>query len=104
MSAPTQPTNLVAIASDGGAVSLSWNASTSTAPPPIRYTIQYKVGGFGDWMFLAVTTNMFYNIDNFNTIAIVNNGPSLAVNTQTSISTSSNPPYLSLQWYVQDQK
>lgn len=71
---PSQPTNLVAIASDGGAVSLSWNASTSTAPPPIRYTIQYKVGGFGDWMFLATTTNTYYNIANFNTIAIVNNG------------------------------
>ena len=71
---PTQPTNLVAIASDGGAVSLSWNASTSSAPPPITYTIQYKVGGFGDWMFLATTTNTYYNIADFNTIAVVNNG------------------------------
>jgi hypothetical protein len=74
MSSPTQPTNLVATASDGGAVSLSWNASTSSAPPPITYTIQYKVGGFGDWMLLATTTNTYYNIADFNTIAIVNNG------------------------------
>ena len=71
---PTQPTNLVAIASDGGAVSLSWNASISSDPLPITYTIQYKVGGFGDWMFLATTTNTYYNIADFNTIAIVNNG------------------------------
>ena len=71
MSAPTQPKNLVAIASDGGAVSLSWNASTSTST--ITYTVQYKVGGFGDWMLLGTTTNIFYNIPNFNTIAVVNN-------------------------------
>lgn len=92
---PTQPTNLVAIASNGGAVSLSWNASTSTAPPPIRYTIQYKVGGFGDWMFLATTTNTYYNIVNFNTIAIVNNGVTYcfqvyAQNTINDISYTSN--------------
>jgi hypothetical protein len=71
---PTQPTNLVAIASNGGAISLSWNASISSDPNPITYTIQYKVGGFGDWMILTVTTNTYYNIADFNTIAIVNNG------------------------------
>ena len=92
---PSQPTNLVAIASDGGAVSLSWNASTSSAPPPIRYTIQYKVGGFGDWMFLATTTNTYYNIADFNTIAIVNNGVTYcfqvyAQNTVNDISYTSN--------------
>ena len=43
MSSPTQPTNLVALTADGGTVSLSWNASTSTPPSTITYTIQYKV-------------------------------------------------------------
>ena len=70
---PTQPTNLVAIALDGGSVSLSWNASTSNAPPPITYTIQYKVGGFGDWMELDKTELTSYYIDNFDTIGVVNN-------------------------------
>ena len=74
MSSVSQPVNLVAIASNGGAVSLSWNASISTPPSTITYTIQYKVGGFGDWMFLATTLNTYYNIADFNTIAVVNNG------------------------------
>ena len=73
MSSPTQPTNLIAIASDGGAISLSWNASTSTPPSTITYTLQYKVGGFGDWMELEITNLTNYSIENFNIIAVVNN-------------------------------
>ena len=73
MSSPTQPTNLVALTADGGTVSLSWNASTSTPPSTITYTIQYKVGGFGDWMELDTTQLTNYYIANFNIIAVVNN-------------------------------
>ena len=73
MSSPTQPKNLIAIASDGGAISLSWNASTSTPPSTITYTLQYKVGGFGDWMELEITNLTNYSIENFNIIAVVNN-------------------------------
>ena len=72
-SLPTQPTNLIAIASDGGTVSLSWNASTSTPPSTIIYTIEYKVGRFGDWMELDTTNQISYYIANFDTIAVVNN-------------------------------
>jgi len=71
MSAPTQPTNLVAIASDGGAVSLSWNSSTGTAP--ITYTLQYKVGGFGDWMNLYTGAAPSFSVSNFESVAVVNN-------------------------------
>ena len=71
MSAPTQPTNLVAISSDGGAVSLSWNTSTGTAP--ITYTLQYKVGGFGDWMNLYRGTAPSFSVSNFASVAVVNN-------------------------------
>jgi hypothetical protein len=73
MSSPTQPTNLVALTADGGAVSLSWNASRSTPLSTIKYTIQYKVGGFGDWMELEITDLTNYSIENFNIIAVVNN-------------------------------
>ena len=73
MSSPTQPTNLVASTADGGAVSLSWNASTSTPQSTITYTLQYKVGGFGDWMELETTDLTNYSIENFNIIAVVNN-------------------------------
>ena len=71
MSAPTQPTNLVAISSDGGAVSLSWNTSTGTAP--ITYTLQYKVGGFGDWMNLYTGAATSFSVSNFASVAVVNN-------------------------------
>jgi len=71
MSAPSPPTNLTAVASDGGTVSLSWNASTS--PPVISYTLQYKVGGFGDWMTLDVVSVTSYTIANFQSVAVVNN-------------------------------
>uniref|UniRef100_A0A6C0B811 LamG-like jellyroll fold domain-containing protein n=1 Tax=viral metagenome TaxID=1070528 RepID=A0A6C0B811_9ZZZZ len=36
-------------------------------------------------------------------VSIVNDGPTLIVNKQSNI-VSSTPPYLSLQWYVQDSK
>lgn len=70
---PTQPTNLTVITQDGGYVYLSWNPSTTTPPSLITYYIQYKVGGFGDWMELDTTTNTFYTILNFSAIAVVNN-------------------------------
>jgi hypothetical protein len=70
---PTQPTNLTAITQDGGYVYLSWNPSTTTPSSIITYTIQYKVGGFGDWMKLDTTTNTFYTILNFSSVAVVNN-------------------------------
>jgi len=67
----TNPTNLTAVASDGGTVSLSWNASTP--PPVISYTLQYKVGGFGDWMNLYVGPAISYTVANFESVAVVNN-------------------------------
>ena len=70
---PTQPTNLTAVTADGGYVYLSWNASTTIPASVITYVIQYKVGGFGDWMELDTTTNTFYTILNFSAIAVVNN-------------------------------
>ena len=70
---PTQPTNLVAIAVDGGGVNLSWSGSIITPPFQITYLLQYKVGRFGGWIDLIEVTNPFYNISNFNSIAIVNN-------------------------------
>jgi hypothetical protein len=70
---PTQPTNLTAVTANGGYVYLSWNASTITPTSTITYVIQYKVGGFGDWMELYITTNTFYTIPNFSAIAVVNN-------------------------------
>ena len=70
---PTQPTNLTVITEDGGYVYLSWNASTTTPASVITYYIQYKVGGFGDWMELDTTTNTFYTILNFSAISVVNN-------------------------------
>lgn len=69
MSVPPQPTNLVAITADGGAVSLSWNSSATAT----SYTLQYKVGGFGDWMNLYTGVLTSYSVPNFNTIAVVNN-------------------------------
>ena len=73
MAQPTRPTNLVASTKNGGTVSLSWNASTSNPPSSITYTVQYKIGGFGDWMELATTLQTNYYIDNFETVAVVNN-------------------------------
>lgn len=73
VTAPTQPTNLTVVTGDGGYVYLSWNPSTTTPPSLITYYIQYKVGGFGDWMELGTTTNTFYTILNFSAISVVNN-------------------------------
>ena len=67
--APLPPTNLTAIASDGGTVVLSWNASTGAA----SYTLQYKVGGFGDWMNLYVGPATSHTVANFESVAVVNN-------------------------------
>ena len=73
MAEPTRPTNLAALTEDGGIVSLSWNASTSSPSSSITYIIQYKIGGFGDWMELDTTLQTSYYIENFETVAIVNN-------------------------------
>jgi hypothetical protein len=76
MSRPLQPQNLVALTADGGTVSLSWNALTIT---PTSYTLQYKVGGFGDWMNLYVGLGSGsgsirnYTVANFDSVAVVNN-------------------------------
>jgi hypothetical protein len=69
MSVPTQPTNLIALTADGGAVSLSWNSSATAT----SYTLQYKIGGFGEWMFLYTGTLTSYSVSNFDIIAVVNN-------------------------------
>jgi hypothetical protein len=95
MATPTPPTNLVAIALDGGAVNLSWGASTVSPPSLISYILQYKVGGFGDWMDITSTTKTLYNIPNFNSSAVVNNSITycfqvFARTTTTNISAPSN--------------
>jgi hypothetical protein len=68
------PYNLVAQAIDGGAIALSW--SHSTPQPTASYTIQYKIGGFGEWMTIGTTPNNSttnFTIANMNDYAIVNN-------------------------------
>lgn len=70
-SPPSPPSNLTAVASDGGTVSLSWGESTPQSV--ISYTLQYKVGGFGDWMNLYVGTVTSYTVANFQSVAVVNN-------------------------------
>jgi hypothetical protein len=45
-----------------------------------------------------------YSVQTGDILAIVDNGPSLKVNSQTSISSDTEPPYLALQWYTQEQK
>jgi hypothetical protein len=69
MSVPAQPTNLIALTADGGAVSLSWNSSATAT----SYTLQYKVGGFGEWMVLYTGALTSYSVYNFDIIAVVNN-------------------------------
>lgn len=69
MAAPARPTNLIALTSDGGAVSLSWNSSAGAT----SYTLEYKVGGFGGWMVLYRGAVTSYSVANFNIIAVVNN-------------------------------
>jgi hypothetical protein len=59
-------------------------------------------GGFQGY----ISNLRYYNkaVQTGEIVSIVNNGPNLSVNKNTSISSSSNPPYLSLQWYTQEQK
>jgi hypothetical protein len=59
-------------------------------------------GGFAGY----ISDLRYYNsaLQTGDILKIVNNGPSLKVNSQTSISSSSEPPYLALQWYTQEQK
>jgi hypothetical protein len=90
MSAPSPPTNLTAIASDGGTVSLSWNASaTATAT---SYTLQYKVGGFGDWMKLYIGLTTSYTVANFDTVAVVNNSVTYCFQVYATNSSGNSAP------------
>ena len=69
-----EPTDLTATAIDGGNVNLSWTAPLLTpSPPPVTYSIQYKIGGFGDWMNITSTTSTSYTVTNLNTYPSVNN-------------------------------
>jgi hypothetical protein len=65
-----EPTDLIASAIDGGNVNLSWNAPSST--PSYSY-IQYKIGGFGDWMNITSNSTTSYTVTNLNTYPSVNN-------------------------------
>ena len=69
----TAPHNLVAQAIDGGAIVLTWSASSPL--PTVSYTIQYKIGGFGGFMTIGTTANNIttYTIANMNDYAFVNN-------------------------------
>ncbi len=53
-------------------MNLSWNAPSSTPSDP-NYYIQYKIGGFGDWMNITSTTSTSYTVTNLNTYPSVNN-------------------------------
>ena len=94
-----EPTDLTATAIEGGNVILSWTAPTSPPPsPPLppSYYIQYKIGGFGDWMLITtipVSTTTTYTVTNLNTYPSVNNSTIYCfrvyvVNTVGSISTN----------------
>ena len=58
-------------------------------------------GGFQG--FISNLRYFSYALQPGEILAIVNDGPNTTVNSQTSLSVST-PPYLSLQWYVQDVK
>ena len=88
MSAPPQPTNLVAITADGGAVSLSWNSSATAT----SYTLQYKVGGFGDWMNLYTGALTSYSVANFDIIAVVNNSVTYCFQVYATNATGNSAP------------
>ena len=94
MSAPIQPTNLTAIASDGGTVSLSWNFSATAT----SYTLQYKVGGFGDWMTLYVGPGVVsgsirsYTVANFESVAVVNNSVTYCFQVYATNSSGNSAP------------
>jgi hypothetical protein len=45
-----------------------------------------------------------YSLQSGDILDIVNNGPNMTVNKQSSITSGSEPPYLALQWYTQEQK
>ena len=94
MSAPLPPTNLTAIASDGGTVVLSWNASATAT----SYTLQYKVGGFGDWMNLYVGPGVVsgsirsYTVANFESVAVVNNSVTYCFQVYATNSSGNSAP------------
>jgi hypothetical protein len=96
MSAPTQPQNLVALTADGGTVSLSWNASSGTST--ITYTLEYKVGGFGDWMELykglgSVSGSIrSYTVANFDSVAVVNNSVTYCFQVSATNANGSSAP------------
>jgi hypothetical protein len=92
MSKPTQPQNLVALTANGGSVSLSWSASTSIPSSTITYTLEYKVGGFGDWMELYIGTVTSYYIANFDSVAVVNNSVTYCFQVSASNTVGSSPP------------
>jgi len=91
-----EPTDLTATAIDGGNVNLSWTAPSSPpSPPPVTYYIQYKIGGFGDWMNITSTTSTSYTVTNLNTYPSVNNSTIYCfrvyvVNSGTNYSSYSN--------------
>jgi hypothetical protein len=89
-----EPTDLTATAIDGGNVNLSWTAPTSS-PSDLNYYIQYKIGGFGDWILIATITfpTTTYSVTNLNKYPSVNNSTIYCfrvyvVNTVGSISTN----------------
>ena len=59
-------------------------------------------GGFNGYISNLRYYN--YSLQTGDIISIVNSGPSLKVNSQSTVSSSVAPPYLSLKWYMQDQK
>ena len=58
-------------------------------------------GGFQG--FISNLRYYSYALQPGDILSIVNDGPDLTVNSQSSVSVST-PPYLALQWYVQDPK
>jgi len=59
-------------------------------------------GGFNG--YISDLRYFNYSLQTGDILNIVNAGPSLKVNSQTSISKANDPPYLALQWYTQEQK
>jgi hypothetical protein len=53
-------------------VNLLWSPYTLT-PSDSNYYIQYKIGGFGDWMNITSVTLTSYTVTNLNTYPSVNN-------------------------------
>lgn len=88
MSKPPQPQNLVALTANGGTVSLSWNASATAT----SYTLEYKVGGFGDWMELYIGPGTSYYIANFDSVAVVNNSVTYCFQVSATNAVGDSPP------------